>query len=378
MKILSSIILSVSLLQAVSIHAADTNFSDDQLLKMSAKMLMVGFKGDSITPDNPVNGYLTDLGVGGIILFDVDLTGSRTLGSRNITTAERLTKLTSELKKLAGGRVLIAADQEGGRVQRLKPRYGYSPLPSARQIGEIDNRDTTLFYGKLMADELAAAGINVNLAPELDIHRDDCPVIGGLDRAYSSDVEKVAYHAGLTVDCLHDKGILAAVKHFPGHGSATSDSHYGLTDVTTTWSPEELIPFKHLIDNGQADLIMTAHIFNRQLDPDMPATLSKRVLTDLLRNELGYKGIILSDDMYMQGIIDNYRIEDAVVDAINAGADMLIMGNNISTGFEPDRPARIARIIVQAVKEGRIDPKRLAESNQRIDAAIDRITGIKQ
>lgn len=341
-------------------------------------MLMVGFKGDSITPDNPVNGYLKDLGVGGIILFDVDLTGDRTLGSRNITTAERLTKLTSDLKKLAGGRVLIAADQEGGRVQRLKPRYGYSPLPSARKIGEIDNRDTTIHYGKLMADELAAAGINVNLAPELDIHRDDCPVIGELDRAYSSDVEKVAYHAGLTVDCLHDKGILAAVKHFPGHGSATSDSHYGLTDVTTTWTQEELIPFKRLIDNGQADLIMTAHIFNRQLDPDMPATLSHRVLTDLLRNQLGFKGIILSDDMYMQGIIDNYRIEDAVVDAINAGADMLIMGNNITTGFEADRPARIAHIIVQAVKEGRIDPNRLVESNQRIDAAIDRVTGIKQ
>ena len=341
-------------------------------------MLMVGFKGDSITPDNPVNGYLKDLGVGGIILFDVDLTGDRTLGSRNITTAERLTKLTSDLRKLAGGRVLIAADQEGGRVQRLKPRYGYSPLPSARKIGEIDNRDTTIHYGKLMADELAAAGINVNLAPELDIHRDDCPVIGELDRAYSSDVEKVAYHAELTVDCLHDKGILAAVKHFPGHGSATSDSHYGLTDVTTTWTQEELIPFKRLIDNGQADLIMTAHIFNRQLDPDMPATLSHRVLTDLLRNQLGFKGIILSDDMYMQGIIDNYRIEDAVVDAINAGADMLIMGNNITTGFEADRPARIAHIIVQAVKEGRIDPNRLVESNQRIDAAIDRVTGIKQ
>ncbi|MDE5809875.1 MAG: beta-N-acetylhexosaminidase [Muribaculaceae bacterium] len=378
MKILSSILISISLLQAANTYAADTRFSDDELLKMSAKMLMVGFKGDSITPDNPVNGYLKDLGVGGIILFDVDLTGDRTLGSRNITTAERLTKLTSDLRKLAGGRVLIAADQEGGRVQRLKPRYGYSPLPSARKIGEIDNRDTTIHYGKLMADELAAAGINVNLAPELDIHRDDCPVIGELDRAYSSDVEKVAYHAGLTVDCLHDKGILAAVKHFPGHGSATSDSHYGLTDVTTTWTQEELIPFKRLIDNGQADLIMTAHIFNRQLDPDMPATLSHRVLTDLLRNQLGFKGIILSDDMYMQGIIDNYRIEDAVVDAINAGADMLIMGNNITTGFEADRPARIAHIIVQAVKEGRIDPNRLVESNQRIDAAIDRVTRIKQ
>ncbi|MDE6225722.1 MAG: hypothetical protein K2M25_06255, partial [Muribaculaceae bacterium] len=124
MKILSSILISISLLQAATTYAADTRFSDDELLKMSAKMLMVGFKGDSITPDNPVNGYLKDLGVGGIILFDVDLTGDRTLGSRNITTAERLTKLTSDLRKLAGGRVLIAADQEGGRVQRLKPRYG--------------------------------------------------------------------------------------------------------------------------------------------------------------------------------------------------------------------------------------------------------------
>lgn len=378
MKFLTSILISTSILSAINVQADDNMLSDDSLRHMAAKMLMVGFKGDSITPDNPVNGYLADLGVGGIILFDVDLTGARTLGSRNITTDQKLTKLTADIKKLANGRVLIAADQEGGRVQRLKPRYGYSPLPSARTIGNIDNRDTTVFYGRLMADELASAGVNVNLAPELDIHRDSCPVIGQLDRAYSSNPDKVAYHAGITVDCLHDKNILAAVKHFPGHGSAMSDSHYGLTDVTSTWTPEELKPFKKLIDAGQADMIMTAHIFNRQLDPDMPATLSHHVLTDILRDSLGFDGIILTDDMYMQGIIDNYRIEDAVVDAINAGADMLIMGNNISTGFEPDRPARITGIIVEAVKDGRIDPKRLVESNRRIDAAIDRVNGIRQ
>ncbi len=372
MKLLRSFLITLTIFTALHAPAQEPEFSDDSLRHMAAKMLMVGFKGDSITPDNPVVGYLSDLGVGGIILFDIDLTGTRTLGSRNITSADQLSRLTADIKRLAGNRVLIAADQEGGKVQRLKPRYGYSALPDARTIGEIDNPDTTAFYGRLMADELAAAGINVNLAPELDIHRDDCPVIGELDRAYSADPQKVAEHAAITVDCLHSRNILAAVKHFPGHGSATSDSHYGLTDVTQTWTPAELEPFKALIDSGRADLIMTAHIFNRRLDPDRPATLSRHILTDILRDSLGYDGIILSDDMFMQGIIDNYRIEDAVVEAINAGADMLIMGNNISTGFEADRPARIVGIIVEAVKNTRIDPARPADANRRINAALDR------
>lgn len=372
MRYLSLLLISISLLSCSQSATKGNAYSDDSLRHMAAKMLMVGFKGDSITEDNPVNGYLTDLGVGGIILFDVDLTGSAELGSRNITTAERLTKLTADLKRLSNGRVLIAVDQEGGRVQRLKPQYGYTKLPSAQYIGSVDNPDTTAFYGRLMAKELAEAGVNVNLAPELDVHRDSCPVIGRFGRAYSENPEKVALHAGITIDCLHDKGILAAVKHFPGHGSAMADSHYGLTDVTSTWSPEELEPFKQLIADKKVDMVMTAHIFNRQLDADMPATLSHHVLTDILRDSLGFEGVILTDDMYMQGIIDNYSIEEAVIDAINAGADMLIMGNNISTGFEPDRPARITEIIVNAVKAGKIDAERLVESNRRINTAIDR------
>lgn len=372
MRYLSLLLISISLLSCSQSATKGNAYSDDSLRHMAAKMLMVGFKGDSITEDNPVNGYLTDLGVGGIILFDVDLTGSAELGSRNITTAERLTKLTADLKRLSNGRVLIAVDQEGGRVQRLKPQYGYTKLPSAQYIGLVDNPDTTAFYGRLMAKELAEAGVNVNLAPELDVHRDSCPVIGRFGRAYSENPEKVALHAGITIDCLHDKGILAAVKHFPGHGSAMADSHYGLTDVTATWSPEELEPFKQLIADKKVDMVMTAHIFNRQLDADMPATLSHHVLTDILRDSLGFEGVILTDDMYMQGIIDNYSIEEAVIDAINAGADMLIMGNNISTGFEPDRPARITEIIVNAVKAGKIDAERLVESNRRINTAIDR------
>lgn len=340
--------------------------SADSIGRLAARMLMVGFKGDSVDPENPVVSYLTTTKVGGIILFDVDLTGSRTLGSRNITSRNQLRKLTADLREIAGYPLLIAADQEGGLVQRLKPQYGYEQVPSARHIGMMASVDSTRYWGEVLASQLVEAGINLNLAPEVDVHRAGCPVIGGLDRAYSSNPDTVALHASVTIDAFHRHGIMATIKHFPGHGSATADSHYGLTDVTQTWDEGELIPFKRLIEAGKADAIMTAHIFNRNLDPDYPATLSRRIITGLLREQMGYDGLVITDDMYMQGIIDHYSVEDALVMAINAGADMIIVGNNITTGFEPERPARLVDIIVRAVEDGRIPLWRLYESNRRI------------
>lgn len=350
-------------------HTRECPLPDDSTLrKMAARMLMVGFKGDTIKKDNPVIGYVRDLGVGAIILFDVDLTGAKTVGSRNITSRGQLQKLTADLRALAGDRkLLIAADQEGGLVQRLKPRYGFTKIPTARYIGQVANDDTTRYYASVMARELAESGVNVNLAPETDIHRADCPVIGGLDRAFATDPDSVARFAALTIDEMGKQGVTCVLKHFPGHGSATSDSHYGLTDVTATWDSTELVPFKRLIDGGYNGMIMTAHIFNRQLDEEYPATLSRKMLTEVLREKLGFKGVILTDDMYMQGIIDNYAIEDAIVAAINAGADMMCMGNNITTGFEADRPAKVVDIIVKAVKEGRIPVQRIIEANARIE-----------
>lgn len=363
------LLLSILILISVS---ESSRAAAPSLREMAASMLMVGFKGDSITPDNPVVSYLRDTRVGGIILFDVDLTGSRELGSRNITSRRQLASLTRQLRDIAGYPLLIAADQEGGRVQRLKPHYGYSPLPSAREIGAMNCADSTLAVARLMADELAEAGVNVNLAPELDIHCDSCPVIGRLNRAYSDKPETVAFHAGITIDELHRRSIAVAVKHFPGHGSATSDSHYGLTDATSTWNEKELIPFKRMIDSGRADMIMTAHIFNRNIDADLPATLSPATLTGLLREKLGFEGVILTDDIYMQGIIDNYSAPDAVIKAILAGADMLIMGNNITTGFESDRPAKTVDIIVDAVEKGIIPRERIEESYRRISRLASR------
>ncbi|MCH5247510.1 MAG: glycoside hydrolase family 3 protein [Muribaculaceae bacterium] len=342
----------------------------DSLERLAARMLIVGFKGDVITSDNPVVSYLKDTKVGGIILFDIDLTGTRKLGSRNITGREQLQQLTDSLRHIAGYPVVITADQEGGLVQRLKPQYGYEAVPSAKTIGKIGNVDTTYYWGTVMAKQLKEAGINLNLAPEVDIHKDDCPVIGKLDRSYSIDPDSVALHATVTIDAFHDNGVKVTLKHFPGHGSATADSHYGLTDVTNTWNESELIPFKTLIDLDKADAIMTAHIFNRNLDPDYPATLSKKIITDLLRDQLNYDGVVITDDLYMQGIIDNYSIEEALTLAINAGADMIIVGNNITTGFEADRPAKLVKIIADAVESGDIDVARLQEANLRIDELL--------
>lgn len=351
--------------------SAQNEYPDSLLRRYAAKMLMVGFRGDSVTDFCDAARYVRDLHVGGIILFDVDLTGTKELGSRNITSKERLSAMTTKLQSLSDGKLIIALDQEGGRVARLKPQYGYTPTVSHEYLGKINSRDTTTHYAAIMARELAESGVNMNLAPDIDILNPDCPVIGKLHRAFSADTLTVTQNAEWFIDAHYAYGVTCAVKHFPGHGSSMADSHYGLTDVTNTWDTSELSPFSTLINNGKLQAVMTAHIFNRNIDQDYPATLSHKTLTGLLREKLGFEGLILTDDMYMQGIIDNYSIEEAVTLAINAGADILVMGNNISTGFEPERPFRIVDIIIDAVHAGKISPARLKESYDRINRYIN-------
>lgn len=372
-KLLLSTIIFVAT-AATSFSAQKATLPDSTLRQYAAKMLMVGFKGDSVTDSSDAARYVRDLKVGGIILFDVDLTGTAKIGSRNITSKERLTKMTADLQRYAGGNLLIAIDQEGGMVRRLRPEYGYSQTVSQEYLGKINSRDTTMKYAERMAKEIKESGVNVNLAPLIDVNvNPECPVIGALHRSYSSDTAIVSNNAKWSIEAHHRNGVLCAVKHFPGHGSSASDSHYGLTDVTDTWQSYELAPFRELISSGKADMVMTAHIFQRNLDPEYPATLSKKIIDGVLRKQLGFEGVVLTDDMYMQGIIDNYKVEDAIVLAINAGADILVMGNNISTGYEPERPFHIVDMIVRAVKEGRIDQQRLIESNRRIDSLIDKL-----
>lgn len=346
---------------------AENPYSDAKLRQYAAEMLMVGFKADSITPDCDAVRYVRDLHVGGVILFDVDLTGSRQIGSRNITSRERLRTLTKQLQSYSDGHLLIALDQEGGRVARLKTEYGFHPTVSHKYLGEMNNRDTTAHYASVMASDLAWAGVNMNIAPVIDVDVDpNCPVIGKLGRSFSADSAVVARNAEWFIRAHHRKHVTCAVKHFPGHGSSAADSHYGLTDVTLSWQPYEMYPYHYLIKHKMLHAVMTAHIFNRNIDPDYPATLSYKTLTEVLRNQLHFDGVILTDDMYMQGIVDNYDIAEAIILAINAGADILVMGNNITTGYESERPFKVVDIIVNAVKQGKIPAYRLRQSYERI------------
>lgn len=345
---------------------------DSVLHRMAARMLMVGFTGSTIDDNSDAARYVRDLKVGAIVLFDVDLTGDATIGSRNVTSREQIATLTRQLRAYADYPLLIALDQEGGRVARLKPPYGFSPLPSAKYIGSTDNTDTTRFYARRMVSELAEAGVNVNLGPVLDIDIDSCPAIGRLQRSYG-DIDHIVKHTLPLINEHHKHGVLVTGKHFPGHGSAINDSHWGFVDVTDTWSESELEPFARLIKKNKLDLIMTAHIFNRNIDPDYPATLSRKTIQGLLRDRLHFDGVVLTDDIYMEGIIKQYSIEQAMILAINAGADLICAGNNIATGFEPDRPFVLADIIVDAVKRGDIPFERIVQANRRIDRLAKRL-----
>ncbi|HBQ61881.1 MAG TPA: glycoside hydrolase family 3, partial [Balneolaceae bacterium] len=194
----------------------------------------------------------------------------------------------------------------------------------------------------------------------------DNPVIGNIERSFSSDPDKVAEHTGYVIDEYSKEGILSVLKHFPGHGSSTTDSHLGFTDVTDTWDPKELIPYKKLFAEKEIRAVMTAHIFNANIDSVWPATLSEKTINGLLRDSLGFEGVVFSDDMQMDAIREEYGLETAIQQTINAGVDVLIFGNNLH--YEPDIAERAIGIIQKLLREGKIEKETVEQSIARIDS----------
>jgi beta-N-acetylhexosaminidase len=261
--------------------------------------------------------------------------------------------------------LLTSVDQEGGRVNRLKPDYGFPASISHEELGRLDDPAVTYRHAAATAETLASVGFNLNLAPVVDLDANpDNPIIKGKRRSFAADPEVVARHAAEFVRAHRDRGVLACAKHFPGHGSARGDTHLGLVDVTPTWHERELIPFQRLIEAGLCDVIMSAHVFNAKLDPDRPATLSRAVITGLLRERLGFQGVITSDDMEMKAISSQYGLENSVPAAIEAGIDVLCFGNNLS--YDPDIAPRAIAIVERAVTSGRIPESRIDASYQRV------------
>src|SRR6056297_1473540 len=327
------------------------------------QMIMVGFKGFEVSDTSHVVRDIEEYNVGGIILFDYDMM-TRT-PNRNIESPTQVKELTTKLQELSETPLFMAIDQEGGRVARLKTDRGFAPHVSAHYIGITNNTDTTRFYASKMADQLQDLGFNVNFAPVVDLNvNPDNPVIGQLDRSFGASPGLVVEHAEIYLDEFNKHNILGVLKHFPGHGSAWNDSHVGMADVTDTWEPIELEPYRQLADSDLPFAVMTAHVLNKNIDPDLPATLSAKAQTEMLRDDIGFDGVLFSDDMQMEAIRSFYGLDASVKHAINAGVDVLVFANN--SVYQPNIVPDIIDIVLKLIEEGEIEQASIDESYDRI------------
>jgi beta-N-acetylhexosaminidase len=251
-----------------------------------------------------------------------------------VQDAEQVAKLTRGLAERSfactGRPLLIAMDAEGGRVMRLSPRAGYPETLSHKDLGDDNDFTETELEARRIGGMLRAAGVNWNLAPVVDVGYNPAnPVIVGLARSFSANPQLVTAHARAYVRGMREARVLTALKHFPGHGSSYGDTHRGFVDVTATANPDvELVPYRALIAERLADSIMTAHVFNERLDRRWPATLSRPTVTGLLRREVGWAGVVVSDDLRMGAIEQHYGLGDATVRAMRAGVDVLLIAED--------------------------------------------------
>ncbi len=335
----------------------------DSLVYKIGQMIMVGLPGNSVDTSGTFYKDIKNGKVGGISIYEADLTPAN--------TAENLSTMIREYQDAAPIALFTAITQEGGLVNRLKTKYGFPPMPSAEYLGTLDNLDSTKYYSDNIAFTLSRLGINLNFAPVVDIYMPTNPVLGARQRTFSKDPDKIIKQATQVILSHNYCKVNTVLKHFPGHGSSTEDAHLGLTDVSKTWKEEELLPYKSLIKKGLVRAIMTAHIVNESLDGDkLPATLSKKMITGLLRDKLKFNGVVFSDDMQMKAISQEYGLKESIERAINAGVDVLLFSGN-GNSKDPVTAGRLIDIILQLLQEGKI-------THQQIDASYNRIIKMKK
>ena len=330
------------------------------------QMLMIGFRGTTLTANNHIYKDIKNHHIGGVVLYDYDLFSNGKM-PRNIESPTQTKALCEAIQNLSKEKIFISIDQEGGKVNRLKTTYGFPKVGVAAQyLGELNNMDSTIHYAKLTAQLLADLGINFNYAPVVDLNiNPQSPAIGNIERSYSADPKIVTKHAAAILEVYKKYGIIGCLKHFPGHGSAAADSHLGMTDVSKTWTAIELQPYQNLINQGKVEMIMTAHVYNEYLDT-LPATLSAKVMTDILRKQLKWEGIIISDDMHMGAIAQHYGLETAIEKAINAGVDILMFSNNSRLFYDENAAPKAIAIIKKLIKEGKITEQQINHSYHKI------------
>ncbi len=340
--------------------------ADDRLDRMIGQTIMVGFSGQN-EHDPGVKAVRDQLAkgvIGGVVLYPENISSQRQLRLLTAFLANANSKLVP----------FIAVDQEGGRVQRLDRRTGHTHFPSAQKMG----RDATLtpeaarrIYGE-MAKELAGAGINLNFGPVVDLSLNPWnAVIARRKRSYGPDPKTVTSLARSFIAAHREANVATVAKHFPGHGSSWSDSHKSLPDISRSWQESELEPYATLSHDGLLDMVMVGHLYHPRFSDGekLPTSLSANAMRALRADGyIGYRGVVVSDDMEMGAVRDAYSLEERVILALNAGVDLLVFSNVKSR--DTDLGVRLHEIVATAVRDGRIP-------RARIEAAYERIAALK-
>ncbi|MCH6265360.1 beta-N-acetylhexosaminidase [Neobacillus citreus] len=322
-----------------------SNMSVDEKI---GQMILAGISGT--TMDTNAQKLLSQFHVGGIIFF-----------KNNFETPEQTVQLVNQLKtdNISNLPLFLSADQEGGRVTRLPG--GLTNFPPNGQIGQVNDPEFSYKVGTLLGQELKEFGLNLDFAPVLDINSNpNNPVIG--DRSFGNNSEIVSKLGIQTMKGIQSQNVIPTIKHFPGHGDTSVDSHLDLPIVNKSLKELkqlELIPFERAIDDG-ADVVMVAHILLPELDKTNPASMSKAVMTDLLRKQLSFRGVIITDDMTMGAITEHFDIGKAAVESVKAGSDIILIGHDYNN------VVKITSSLKKAVENGEISEQRLNESIERI------------
>ena len=325
------------------------------LQAMIGQMILIGFPGTRPEEASTarVIRLINDGHVGGVVLYDYNIVSPRQVRALNAALGD------------AGGalRPFICVDQEGGWIQRLTRAKGFVGLPAAARMPGV-SLDKAYELDMRAARELADAGFNVNFGPVVDLNTNPAnPVIGRLGRSFGADPDMVIEYASEFINAHHETGVLTVAKHFPGHGSARTDPHYRVVDISSTWSETELIPYQTLIAGGSVDMVMVGHL----IEPDFsdagntPASLSRRAISDQLRDKLHFGGLVVTDDLNMAAIRSRYSVEQAAVLAIAAGADLLIVNHG-----DPDIADRIIAAVSEAVAEGKVKRRQIEQAYRLI------------
>ncbi len=333
------------------------------LKEMVGQMLMLGFQGVKPTDKGSkhVHALLKSGQIGGLIFM-----------GRNMESKAQITKLVTHMKKATPSSLppLLAIDQEGGQVQRLKEKHGFTTIPTASSIALANDQISALQTYQTLAEELSNAGFNVNFGPVVDLNLvPENPIIGARERSYGPKPDIVETYSNAFVLAHRQNNILTSLKHFPGHGSSWTDSHEQFVDLSKSWKQVELAPYRNMVKAKMVDMVMVGHLYHPYFSDKnkLPASLSSKAIKEVLRKDIGYQGLVITDDLGMGAIKKYFKFDDALLKAVKAGNDiLLIVDDKYAT---PKAISSIQNLIIKAVKRGEIKRSSIEASYKRIIAA---------